>query len=59
MGLDAITTALFILGVEKGIRFAREMGVEALYLCEDGNILATKEFAKGKYQIEMKKKIQQ
>ena len=56
MGLDAITTALFILGVEKGIRFAREMGVEALYLCEDGNILATKEFAKGKYQIEMKKK---
>ena len=55
MGLDAITTALFILGAERGIRFAREIGVEALYLCEDGNIFATKGFAKGKYQIEMKK----
>ena len=55
MELDAVTTALFILGVEKGIKLARKLGVEALYICEDGQIIATKEFAKGRYQINLKK----
>lgn len=54
MDLDAITTALFVMGVEKGINLANRMGVEALYLMENGQIIATKGFADGKYRFSYK-----
>jgi len=49
--LDGLTTALFVLGPEKGIPLATRLGMEALYLMEDGNIIATDGFAVGKYQF--------
>lgn len=51
MDLDAVTTALFVAGAEKGIELAGKLGFEVLYICEDGRILATKEFADGRYRF--------
>lgn len=55
--LDGITTALFVLGVEKGIELAQKMGIEALYLMESGDIIATKAFVDGKYKLKSIEKI--
>lgn len=49
--LDALTTGLFVLGSEKGIALANRMGMEALFLMENGEIIATSGFANGKYQF--------
>ena len=49
--LDAVTTALFVTGADNGIKMADGLGVEALFIKEDGNIIATKEFADGKYRF--------
>jgi thiamine biosynthesis lipoprotein len=54
MDLDGITTALFVLGMENGIKLANQLGLEALYLMENGEIIATKGFADGKYRFESK-----
>ena len=51
MDLDGLTTAFFVLGTEKGIPLAVRLGVEVLYLMESGEIIATKEFADGKYRF--------
>lgn len=53
MDLDGITTALFVLGVREGIPLAERLGIEALYLAEDGNVISTKGFAEGKYHFHM------
>jgi len=45
--LDGFTTALFVLGPEKGIPLANRVGLDVLYLTEDGKILATRGFASG------------
>ncbi|HWT27653.1 MAG TPA: FAD:protein FMN transferase [Mobilitalea sp.] len=55
MDLDGITTALFVLGMEKGVALANQLGLEALYLLETGEIIATKGFAEGKYRFEAKR----
>lgn len=54
MDLDGITTSLFVLGMEKGIKLADQLGVEALYLMENGEMIATKGFVDGKYRFESK-----
>jgi len=46
MDLDALTTALFVMGMEKGIEFAKNLGIEVLYLLDNGNIYATNGFIK-------------
>jgi len=51
MDLDAFTTALFVSGPKKGLALAKENNIEVFYLLENGEILATKEFAIGKYQF--------
>jgi thiamine biosynthesis lipoprotein len=50
--LDGLTTALFVMGAEKGIPFASKLGIDVLYLTEDGNILGTRGFAHGKYKFQ-------
>jgi len=47
MDLDAMTTALFVLGVEKGIMLANEMDISVLYLLDNGNMYGTKGFTNG------------
>lgn len=58
MDLDGITTALFVLGIREGIPLAEKMGIEALYLGEDGSIISTKGFAEGKYHFHISTGIQ-
>lgn len=54
---DALSTALFAVGVEAGTLLAREYGAEALFVKKDGTMLATRGFAdvfsteKGEVQI--------
>lgn len=38
---DALSTACFVLGEEKGLLLAEKYGVEALFILEDGNISMT------------------
>ena len=38
---DALSTACFILGPEKGMALARKYGAEALFVLEDGEIVMT------------------
>lgn len=54
MDLDGITTALFVVGMEKGMKLANELGVDALYLMESGEIISTKGFVDGRYPFEYK-----
>lgn len=42
MTSDALSTACFVLGEEKGRLLAEKYGVEALFISEDGNISMTK-----------------
>ena len=42
--LDALTTAFFIMGVNNGIELANNLGVEALFLLNNGTMYATKGF---------------
>lgn len=42
---DVLSTALFVLGPKKGIDLAKERGVEALFVPEDGSFVATKNWA--------------
>lgn len=51
--LDSLASVLFLAGVEQGIKIALELGVEALFLTEDGQIITTEGFAEGKYKIEL------
>ncbi|MEA4964951.1 MAG: FAD:protein FMN transferase [Oscillospiraceae bacterium] len=51
MDLDGMTTALFVLGPERGIPLAVRSGLDVLYLTEDGGILATRGFARGKHRF--------
>lgn len=51
MDLDGYTTALFVLGAEKGIKLAQKEGLEVLYLTEDCKIISTKGFLSGKYKF--------
>jgi thiamine biosynthesis lipoprotein len=45
MQADALSTALFILGPERGLRLARESaGIDALFVLKDGRALATPGF---------------
>ena len=40
---DALSTACFVLGVEKGMALAEELEVEALFVLENGEIVMTDE----------------
>lgn len=44
MDLDALTTALFIMGMNKGIELAKMLGIEALYLLDNGCMYSTNGF---------------
>ncbi|MFA9379004.1 MAG: FAD:protein FMN transferase [Lachnotalea sp.] len=44
MELDALTTALFVMGMDRGINFVNSLGVEVLYLLNNGQMYATKGF---------------
>ena len=44
MELDALTTALFVLGMKKGIDLANQMGMDVLYLLQNGEMHATNGF---------------
>ncbi len=50
--LDIMATTLFVMGVEKGIPLAEQVGVEALFLLEDGKMYATQGFKDGKYRLQ-------
>lgn len=50
--LDALTTAFFIMGVNKGIELANNLGIEALFLLSNGTMYATKGFDLEKNEIE-------
>lgn len=54
MDLDGITTAMFVLGQVKGIKLAKKLGFEVLYLMDNGEIVATEGFANGKYKFTFK-----
>ncbi len=41
---DALSTAIFVLGSEQGLKLANDMGVEALLMLEDQTILSTDDF---------------
>lgn len=51
MDLDALTTALFVLGVEKGMELAAKTEIDALYLTENGCMFGTCGFVEGKYKF--------
>jgi thiamine biosynthesis lipoprotein len=64
MDLDALTTALFVKGAEKGIELVTELnkngasvgqdsGLEALYINDGGSIVATRGFADMRYRFTM------
>lgn len=44
MDLDALTTAFFVMGIAKGIALANTLGVEVLYLLNNGGMYATNGF---------------
>lgn len=44
MDLDALTTALFVLGVDKGTQLANRLGINAIYLLNNGEMYATEGF---------------
>ena len=44
MDLDALTTALFVMGMEKGIELAKRLEIEVIYLLDNGSIFSTKGF---------------
>ncbi|MCI2049355.1 MAG: FAD:protein FMN transferase [Lachnospiraceae bacterium] len=52
--LDALTTALFVLGPERGIPLADRLHTDALFLMEGGDMLGTEGFATGRYQFTAK-----
>ncbi|KMT21948.1 FAD:protein FMN transferase [Clostridium cylindrosporum] len=45
MELDALTTALFVIGYEKGMDLVQRLGLEALFILDDKRVFATKDFA--------------
>ncbi|MEA4854213.1 MAG: FAD:protein FMN transferase [Christensenella sp.] len=49
---DAYSTALFVMGAEKGIAFAQAHGADVLYLTNDHHILTTEGFA-SKYALKI------
>lgn len=49
---DAYSTALFVMGAEKGLKFAKENGIDALFVTNDNKILMTDGFAQ-KYAFEL------
>lgn len=49
---DALTTAIFVMGEEKGLALARKMGVDALLVTERGAIVTTPDFLQ-KYEVEI------
>jgi len=51
MTTDIYSTALFVMGEERGLAFAQENGIDALFLTEDGRALFTDGF-KEKYHFE-------
>lgn len=53
--LDALTTALFVLGAKKGLPLAQKLGFDALYIQEDGQMLGTSGFAAGNYKFRTKR----
>ena len=50
---DVYSTALFVMGAEKGIRFAQERNVDALFLTDGHQVLTTLGFAE-KYSLQIK-----
>jgi thiamine biosynthesis lipoprotein len=38
---DALSTACFVLGAEKGMELAKKMGAEAIFILETGEYLST------------------
>ena len=42
---DALSTAVFAVGMEKGVELCKEFGAEALFIKKDGSLFATKGFA--------------
>ncbi|MGB4660720.1 MAG: FAD:protein FMN transferase [Mobilitalea sp.] len=44
MDLDALTTALFVMGMEKGIALAKSLGIDAIYLLDNGSMFSTNGF---------------
>ncbi len=49
---DAYSTALFVMGAEAGLKFARENGIDALFVTDNNKILMTDGFA-DKYSFEL------
>ena len=49
---DAYSTALFVMGAEKGIEFANKKGIDALYITSDKKVYTTENFAE-KYSLEL------
>jgi thiamine biosynthesis lipoprotein len=42
MELDALTTAVFVLGIEAGNKLMQKMNLEGVFICETGEVLVTK-----------------
>lgn len=49
---DAYSTALFVMGAEKGLKFANENGIDALFVTDDKKIMMTDGFAE-KYNFQL------
>lgn len=43
---DALSTACFVMGLEKGMEYAEQKGVEAIFVTEDKEVYVTKEMSK-------------
>lgn len=50
---DIYSTALFVMGAERGVQFAQQHGVDALFITNDNKIITTDGFAE-KYGLEIK-----
>jgi thiamine biosynthesis lipoprotein len=44
MAADALSTAIFVVGLERGLELARASGAEALFVLKDGRAMATRGF---------------
>lgn len=52
MDLDALTTAFFVMGIERGIELVNKLKIEVVYLMNNGEMYATSEFVGNKLNFQ-------
>jgi len=56
MELDALTTAVFVMGIQKGFNLVRERGLEGIFITDQGDVFLT-ENIRGKFRFSGSRKI--